>query len=69
MYTSAVDKHTFHHQHATTRKTTLAYLGTQCWKVDKFFETLARLESSDTFSLAKSENNAGSGEEESVRKD
>jgi hypothetical protein len=35
--------------------------------VDKIFATFARLASSQEFSLAKSENNWGSGEEESVR--
>jgi hypothetical protein len=35
--------------------------------VDKFFQTLARLASKE-FSLAKSENNWGSEEEESVRR-
>jgi hypothetical protein len=35
--------------------------------VDKFFQTLARVASSKEFSLAKSENNSGSGEEQTVR--
>jgi hypothetical protein len=35
--------------------------------VDKFYQTLARVVSSKEFLLAKSENNSGSGEEESMR--
>jgi hypothetical protein len=35
--------------------------------VDKFFNTLARLASSEEFSLAKSENSSGSEEDESVK--
>jgi hypothetical protein len=38
-----------------------------CRGVDKFFQTLARLTNSSEFSLAKRENNLGSGEAESVR--
>jgi hypothetical protein len=36
--------------------------------VDTFFQTLASLTSNEEFSLAKSENNSGSGEEESARR-
>jgi hypothetical protein len=35
--------------------------------VDKFFHTLARLASSEEFSLTKSENSSGSEEDKSVK--